>query len=376
VNLHDVIEFRTGLESSSPYYFGEEIVDQFAGCLRRHEFDRCFLVTSGKLLQMFGRELLRALSRGRVRCEAVLIDETERHKDWKTLRGLCEKLVARGATKDSILIALGGGVVGNVVGLAAALIFRGIRFVEVPTTVMAQTDSTLSNKQAINGRRGKNQFGVYHAPLFVWADAAYPRSEPERQIKSGIVEGVKNVFIARDDLGAIGPLLEAYRCGDRMRDLLLLLIESKLRIIKRDPTERGHCIILEYGHTFGHAIEWLSRGKLLHGEAVAIGMCLAAELSHSLGFLPEELLWDHYRVLGDLLGTATRLPAEISAAALYETMRADNKKTGKGLRYLLLRGCGEFVNPDGDYMVAVAKEKVLELLERVERQPLEAITCA
>jgi 3-dehydroquinate synthetase len=369
-----VLRFDTPLTVSSPYYFGDGIAEQFPGCLKEYEFDRCFLVTSEKLLQLLGEPLLRALRQAGVPCVPVLVPESEAQKSWGTLSGLCEELVARGATRDSILLALGGGVIGNVVGLAAALLYRGVRFVEVPTTVLAQTDSTLSNKQAINGSRGKNQFGVYHAPLFIWADAAYPRSEPERQQRSGIVEGVKNVLIAQEGPDALAHLLEAWRSGDRHPELLLRLIESKLAILREDPTERGRCVILEYGHTFGHAVEWLAGGKLFHGEAVSIGMCLAAELSHALGLQPESLLRDHYHLLGELLGAPTRLPEDIRAEALYETMLADNKRSGKGLRYLLLRDWGEFVNPDGDYMVSVPREDVLAMLRRVTRREQQVPT--
>src|SRR5439155_5915380 len=115
----------------------------------------------------------------------------------------------------------------NVTGLGAALVYRGIRFVHVPTTVTAQTDSTLSNKQAINGAMGKNQFGAYHAPLFIWADADYPRSEPVRQQKAGMVEGVKNVFISRPSVDAADEMLGLWRSPERFAELLLWITRSK-----------------------------------------------------------------------------------------------------------------------------------------------------
>ena len=148
-------------------------------------------------------------------------------------------------------------------------------------------------------------------------------------------------------------------------DLLLTLIRSKLEVLRCDPTERGHALVLEYGHTFGHAIEWLAQGSLLHGEAISIGMCLAAELSYAMGHLPEPLLRDHYRVLGDDggLGMPTRLPARLAPEAVYETMLADNKRTGKGLRFLLLRNWGQFVNTaEGDAMVPAERDVVLGVL--------------
>jgi 3-dehydroquinate synthase len=364
----DVMHLETGLQSSSPYYFGDGILERFPAFLKRHDFDRCFLVTSAKLFEMFGRPFVGVLNSAGVTFQSVLINETEQHKNWDTLGKLCEELVARGVTKDSILIGLGGGVIGNIVGLAAALTYRGIRFVEVPTTVTSQTDGTLSNKQAINGRLGKNQFGTYHAPLFIWADAAYPKLEPDRQKKAGVVEGVKNVLIAHDDVRDAETMLDLLARPDRFADLLLLLIRSKLAILQRDPTERGYGVILEYGHTFGHAIEWLARGRLLHGEAVSIGMCLAAELSHALGHQSAELLQEHYRLL-HRLGTLTRLPEGISARALFETMLADNKRNKRGVQFLLLERCGRFVDANGDYLTSVSTDQLVQTLERLERLP-------
>ena len=365
-----VLTLDTCLEPSSPFHFGEGILDEFATHLKAHEFDRVYLITGAKVLGLFGRDVAAELSRTRVRCDMLVIDDTERHKNWQTLSKMCDDLTAAGVTKDSILLALGGGVVGNIVGLAAGLIYRGIRFVQMPTTVTAQTDSTLSNKQAINGAGGKNQFGLYHAPLFVWADAAYPRTEPPRQIKAGMVEGIKNVFISQSDPAAINPMLSLHHEGD-MPGLLLALIRSKLRILRQDPTEKGAAISLEYGHTFGHAIEWLAGGKLLHGEAVSIGMCLAAELSHAMGFLNGQFLDDHYRYLGAELGTPTALPEFLSPRDVYDAMLADNKRTAKGLRFLLLRSCGQFVSPDGDCQVGADHRLVVEVLQRSSHRSRE-----
>jgi 3-dehydroquinate synthetase len=338
----------------------------FPAVLRTYNFDRSFLVTSRKLWRLFGVELHEALEKAEIRVERVLIRETERHKNWTTLSKLCEELVSLGATKDSLLIGLGGGLIGNVVGLAAALLYRGIRFVQVPTSITAQTDSALSNKQAINGRRGKNQFGAYLAPLFIWSDAAYSELEPVCQRRSGVVEGIKNVLISQPDTSAAELMLQAWESGDRFFDLLRLLIESKLPILGQDPSERSSCVRLEYGHTFGHAIEWLSKGRLHHGEAVSIGMCLAAELSHGEGYMSESFLEEHYRWLGTRLGMPTRLPPEISPDEVYEAMLFDNKRTGEGLRFLLLHSCGHFVNSGGAYRVPVDKTKVMEVLKRAK----------
>lgn len=364
MNAGELIELSTGLEVSSPYFLGEKILSQLPAYLLWHDFDRTFLVTSQKLWGMFGAEVVATLKAANVRCEPILIPESESNKSWETLQSLCERLVAAGATKDSILLGLGGGVIGNLVGLSAALLYRGVRFVEVPTTIMSQTDGTLSNKQAINGAAGKNQFGVYHAPLFIWSDCQYSRSEPLRQRRGGIVEGIKNVLVSQPDTSAAEAMLELADDADRLAELVPMLVRSKLPIIERDPSERGYGIVLEYGHTFGHAIEWLAQGKLFHGEAVAIGMCAAAELSHALGYMSEDFLLEHYRLL-DRLGVPTTLPSGITAEAVYETMLRDNKRTKRGVTYILLSGCGEVLRSGEHYSVAVEPEHVVQALRRL-----------
>jgi 3-dehydroquinate synthase len=363
-----ILKLETGLATSSHYYFGEGIADLLPAQIQPYRPDRCFLVSSRQISELFAGPLLEALSAGGIGVELINIPDGELNKSWATLSDLCEELVIRGATKDSILIALGGGVVGNVVGLAAGLLFRGVRFVEIPTTVMSQTDGTLSNKQAVNGRSGKNQFGIYHAPLFIWADALYPRTEPERQVKSGVVEGIKNVLVSQGSTDEIEALLAGGYDGLKanLKSVLLFLINSKLPIIKRDPSETQYGLVLEYGHTFGHAIEWLSHGSLYHGEAVAIGMCIAAELSCALGHLSRSLVEKHYLLLGELLGTTTRLPDEITTDAIYKTMYFDNKKTGKGLRFLLLKTLGEVLNVEGNYMTAVPQATVMDVMQQFQ----------
>jgi 3-dehydroquinate synthetase len=367
-----LLRLDTGLAHSSPFYFGDGIAGQLAAHLAPLEADRCFLVSCPSLLRAFGGPLLDALRDGGIAVETAEIPGTEAGKTWDTLSALCETLVEQGVTRDSVLLALGGGVVGNVVGLAAGLLYRGLRYVEIPTTTMAQTDGTLSNKQAINGRAGKNMYGLYHAPAFIWADASYPRSEPDRQIRSGVVEGLKNRLITGQGSEEFDALLAHGFAGLRanLPQVLLTLIRSKLPILRRDPTEKGYAVILEYGHTFGHAVEFLSRGRLHHGEAVAIGMCIAAELAHREGLLSGEAVALHHRLLGERLGTLTALPEDIAVDDIFAIMLRDNKRNRKGLRYVLLEDIGRVANPDGDYMTAVPADRVMAVLRDFPRLSL------
>lgn len=250
--------------------------------------------------------------------------------------------------------------------MAAALLFRGVRYIEIPTTMTGQTDSVLSNKQAVNGRSGKNLFGLYHAPLFIWADTHYLASEPLTSCRSGIVEGIKNGLISDPGfLDYLTTVLEPeHRYSEVQRhDLVRRLILSKLPILARDPSEKDYAIILEYGHTFGHGLEVALRGQMQHGEAVGYGMRMAARLAQRLGLIDAALVERHDDLIMRRLGFAAPWPQEVSAPLLLEAMTTDNKKKGRTLRYVLLEAAGRCVNPEGDWMMAVDPAQVLEMVQ-------------
>jgi 3-dehydroquinate synthetase len=344
------------LDRPCPYYLGENIVGSFADYLNEFEYDRIAIVAGRTPFELFGDEFTGALSKRDIPHFSVAIEDTEVEKGWRSLASLCEKLLEGGVTRDSIIIALGGGVTGNIAGMAAGLIYRGVRFVEVPTTMMAQTDSVLSQKQAINGSTGKNQFGLYHSPIFIWADVAYVKTEPVRQVKAAIVEGIKNGLVNSPHwLGELSARLSEgiTNIYGSLTDFTRMIVNSKLAILDCDPSEKKDAIILEYGHTFGHAIEWVSRGSLLHGEAVSIGMCAAAQLSSALGIMDDDILAMHYYTLGELLGTPVRIPEGLRTDDIYATMLRDNKRNRAGLTCLLLKEPGCLYKVGGSYLTKI-----------------------
>jgi 3-dehydroquinate synthetase len=365
-----LIQVDVGLEPTFPIFFGYDIEDHFLETLdratRRHPVDRIFLLTDPFIFDLYGETFLNKIKRTFPATDINLLPRGEMCKTFDVLQRLCDQLVGKGVSKRSLLIAFGGGSVGNITGLAAGLIFRGIRFIEVPTTITHQTDGMLSNKQAVNGKYGKNNFGLFHAPVFAWADTRYTETEPLRFKRSGIIEGVKNGLI---DQKEFIPFLEGaiIRNGDysaqQLTDLCFKLILSKLEILKKDPTERHYGIILEYGHTFAHAIEWLSKGALTHGEAVSIGMKIAAELSLKLGFIDGEAVGLHYRLIDDMLALRPALPEHLDPASIFDTMYVDNKKIGGDVRYVLLQSIGQCKQEHGDYLVHVDKKIVQGVIE-------------
>lgn len=328
------------------------------------------MITDNIVYSLYGKELFDQLESSFV-TNLIILPTGETNKNITTLNNLCEELVHRKATKASILLAFGGGVIGNIVGLAAALLYRGIRFVEIPTTILAQTDSTLSNKQAVNSTFGKNHFGVYYAPIFIWADTKLLLSEKPINIKSGLVESVKNGLISDPrflDYLEMKLNIQGIYLLDDLHELIYKSILSKIQIIRRDPSEKKYGVVLEYGHTIGHAIEKLSSGSLTHGEAVAIGMIIEGELSYSLGYLNKESLERHYYMLGDKMGLNLEIPSNIEIEDIINVIGSDNKRSSDEVNYILLEDIGKVVDLDGTYMVHVDSEVVIDILKNYRKR--------
>ena len=365
--MQGVRKFSTELKNPCPYYLGCNSSEQFIEVLKEYEFDRIYFVTNGVLAELYGGHFKSLFQKNNIEYSFFEIKDTEEDKNFTTLEGLCEKLVQSNITKASIIIAFGGGCLGNIVGLASAMIFRGIRYIEIPTTLMSITDSTLSNKQAVNGREGKNLFGVYYTPIFIWGDVQSLKSEKIKNIKAALVEGIKNAFISDKSLLSFYEEIliqdkENYTV-EELHKIAIRMIESKLPILKKDPSERDYAVILEYGHTYGHAMEWLTGGKIIHGLAVAKGMCIAAELSYKLGFITKEEKDLHYHVLRDLLKLDVTIPDDISVDDILSAIASDNKKNQKGITYILLKTVGECLNQDNSYDIYVDENTVRQVLE-------------
>jgi len=279
----------------------------------------------------------------------VTLPDGEEFKTWQTLNLIFDALLQYGCDRKTILFALGGGVIGDMTGFAAASYMRGVPFVQVPTTLLAQVDSSVGGKTGINHPLGKNMIGAFYQPLKVVCDLATLKTLPARELSAGLAEVIKYGPIADlefltwienniDALMAREPAALAYAVQRSC--------EIKARVVAQDEREEGLRAILNFGHTFGHAIEaGLGYGSWLHGEAVGCGMVMAAQLSHRLGLVELDLV----RRLASLIRkaglpiTAPRL-AEVDNAGRYlDLMRVDKKAQGGEIRFVLLDGSGSAV---------------------------------
>lgn len=272
----------------------------------------------------------------------VALPDGEAHKHWGTLNAIFDALLEHRFDRSAILVALGGGVVGDMTGFAAAVYQRGIDFIQVPTTLLAQVDSSVGGKTGINHPMGKNMIGAFHQPRLVLADVGCLATLPERELSAGLAEVIKHGAIADAAyLDAVERALPALLARDpgALADAVARSCEIKAGVVGSDERESGLRAILNFGHTFGHAIEaGLGYGEWLHGEAVGAGMVMAAELSRRLGLL-DSAAAGRLRETIAAAGLPVRGPAW-PADRYVELMSVDKKAERGTPRFVLLEGLG------------------------------------
>ncbi|MFY3386394.1 3-dehydroquinate synthase [Paracidovorax sp. MALMAid1276] len=279
----------------------------------------------------------------------VELPDGEDHKDWKTLDLIFTALLSKGCDRKTVLYALGGGVVGDMTGFAAASYMRGIKFVQVPTTLLAQVDSSVGGKTAINHPLGKNMIGAFYQPQLVVCDLSTLKTLPKRELRSGLAEVIKYGPIADMEFMAwLESSVELVLDGDTdaLAHCVRRSCEIKAEVVGQDETESGLRAILNFGHTFGHAIETgMGYGVWLHGEGVAAGMVMAAELSRRMGMVSSEFV-ARLTSLISRAGLPTRGPvidAADNAGRYLELMRVDKKAEAGEIRFVVLDGPGKAV---------------------------------
>jgi 3-dehydroquinate synthase len=329
-------------ERSYPIHVGTGLLDRADLIVPFLAQKKVAVVTNPTVAPLFLERFAQVLTHEDIEVVRIVVPDGEEHKDWRALNRIFDTLLEQRCARDTTLIALGGGVIGDLAGFAAATYQRGVPFIQIPTTLLAQVDSSVGGKTAINHPLGKNMIGAFHQPRVVVADMGTLKTLPERELRSGLAEVIKHGLI-RD--AAFFGWLEAHldrllaRDPDALEHAVVRSIAIKAEIVGQDERERGLRALLNFGHTFGHAIETgLGYGTWVHGEAVAAGMVMAADLSRRLGYLSEA---DTARI-GSLLQRAG-LPTTvtgISPARMQELMRVDKKARHGRVHFVLLERLG------------------------------------
>jgi len=326
-----------------------------------------FIVSNPTIWQLYGARLEAALSAAGVRTVVELIGDGERFKTLETAAQLYDRLIAERFTRRACIVAFGGGVVGDLAGFVAATFLRGVNFIQIPTTVVAMVDSAVGGKTGVDHPRGKNLIGAFWQPRLVAVDLAWFRTLDRHNLHGGFAEVIKYGMIADAEFFAwlekhIGEALALE--PDPLRHVVRRSCEIKAQVVGADEREAGLRAILNYGHTFAHAIESAAayRERQFHGQAVAIGMVAAAETALRLGMFSREEA-ERQRALIERAGLPTQIPEGLTAGELLDRMRSDKKVIGGRLRFVLPEAIGRVTIRDD-----VPEDMVIDVLSALGAQ--------
>ena len=329
-------------ERSYPVYIGRDLLADSQLLSGHVSGSQVVLVSNDKVAPLY-MDRVRAALGSEKQVTEVLLRDGEEYKTLSTLGDIFDQVMAAGHNRTTTFIALGGGVVGDITGFAAACYQRGVRFIQLPTTLLAQVDSSVGGKTAVNHPLGKNMIGAFHQPEAVLIDTNTLQTLPAREFAAGLAEVIKYGLISDEPfyhwlLEHLPKLLAREEAA--LAEAIERSCSNKAKVVAADEREGGIRAILNLGHTFGHAIETdRGYGQWLHGEAVAVGMVLAMELSRRRGWVAQEDV-DQLRALILAAGLPVVPPADMTAAAFLELMARDKKVVDGRLRLVLLKAVG------------------------------------
>jgi 3-dehydroquinate synthase len=317
---------------SYPVHIGENLLDETGRICRSALLKgRAAIVSDRKVANLYSKRVSDALTNEGFKVSTHLVEPGETSKSFEVAASLCEDFARQGVDRKSFVVALGGGVVGDLAGFTAAIYNRGIPFVQIPTTIMAQVDSSVGGKTGINLRAGKNLVGAFYQPVAVLADTTTLTTLGRREWNEGFAEVIKYGVIREK-----GLLTELRDATWNLPDLIRRCVEIKASFVEEDEMETtGSRALLNFGHTLGHAIEAVAGyGTLLHGEAVALGMVAAAQVSAERAGLQENEVKELLSVISQL-GLPTRMPDRLPRSQILEKVFADKKFVNGKIRFVV-----------------------------------------
>lgn len=333
-----------------PIYIGSAIMHDKTLLCRYLTTQKLMIVTNTSLAKLYLPGLLTTLSNKH--CDTVILNDGETYKNNQSLWQIYDALIQHGHHRDTSIVALGGGVVGDIAGFAASTWQRGVRFVQIPTSLLAQIDSSVGGKTAINHPNGKNMIGSFYQPDAVFIDIDTLKTLPQREFRAGFAEMIKYaVLVGGSFLQQVHELLLAWdKSGDvatfmqhpqALADCITRCCQIKADVVQQDERETSVRALLNLGHTVGHALESISEySRWLHGEAVAMGLYAAALLSQQHGGLADNTVQSIDELLS-LAGLPRRIPADVDLSRLRQLMNADKKIKNNKLRFVLIKAMGD-----------------------------------
>ncbi len=334
--------------SSYEIRIGKGILDRMILLIaKNHKAARYVIVTDSNVNRLYGHAVQDAMAQAGMKASVIEIPAGEASKNISTVMNIAGQLLAAGADRETLLVALGGGVVGDLTGFISSVYMRSVPYIQIPTTLVGQLDSSIGGKTAVDLPQGKNLLGTFYQPRAVFVDLNFLDTLPDQEFNNGLAEMIKYGIIEDEKLF---KLLEEDMDVVKSRDtaLLLKIIETccriKKSIVEIDECEHGLRRILNFGHTLGHALESASDYKLSHGEGVALGMIAAARLSAKLHYLSDDESSRVERVIA-LAGLPTRIDKAITMDAVISRFKTDKKKKDDVIHFVLIKKIGmPFVN--------------------------------
>lgn len=341
-----MLEYTVDLgERSYPIVIGQKALDRLGDEVIRLGATRVLICTNTTVGPLYLRRVLDVLQQNVPNLEigVVTLPDGECYKDLERIEQILKGAVEAKLDRRSVMVALGGGVIGDMTGFASSMWMRGIRYIQVPTTLLAQVDSSVGGKTGVNLPAGKNLIGAFHQPCSVLIDADVLKTLPQREVSAGIAEIIKYGFLGDEAfISYLEANMQKLRAlePDTVSQVVAHCCRMKADIVKADEKEGGVRAKLNLGHTFGHAIEKLTGyGQWLHGEAVGMGMIMAADLSQRLGYLNQADV-QRLRALVAASGLPTEIPV-LKAQDAYEVMQGDKKSVAGEIRFVTMTQMGE-----------------------------------
>lgn len=326
---------------SYPALVGSDLLEQFGECVRKYlPRKTCAIISDSNVASLFGDRVKQSLMSVDLRPTPITIPAGEKSKTLKQAGAICHQMIGAGLDRQSFVIGLGGGVVGDISGFVAAIFHRGIPHVQIPTTLLAMVDSSIGGKTGVNTSAGKNLIGAFHHPALVIDDVDVLKTLPQREFNQGFAEIIKHAMIADAEMfekvAQLSKLRADEDAGSKLAPLIRRNIEIKSSIVAKDEFDRtGERALLNFGHTLGHAIERAGDYQtFLHGEAISLGMVAASTVSVKKAGLPQ----DQRDAIVDLLRTfdlPTQLPANFPRKRIFDALKFDKKFEGGEVRFVL-----------------------------------------
>lgn len=362
-----IVQLKNVADNSYPIVIGSGAFNEFLMDAGRHtQTGRYCIITDSYVKELYEKKIAGTLGHLGDNAEIISFPHGECNKNLETVENICERMAQKNLGRDTTVVSLGGGVVGDVAGFVASIYARGLSYVQIPTTLLAMVDSSIGGKTGVDLDYGKNLVGSFYQPRKVYIDPDFLTSLDKKEFSNGLAEIIKYGAIADKNLftyleGNMHKILKKNK--DAVTKIIKESCVVKKSVVEKDEKETGLRMVLNFGHTIGHAIEKLSGYSIQHGEAISVGMIVESEISRMKGLLNEKDMQRIKEILASA-GLRTKLP-DYNSADLVNTMKIDKKAREGKTRYVLLNGIGSVATENSTYAFEVEEKIVTQAIERL-----------